>query len=351
MNDITEGIGAAIEGALLGRTVEPDHGEDGAAGHGRCANCGNRPLGTYCQHCGQKTHVHRTLSAVGHELVHGVLHLDGKFWTTLPMLVLWPGQLTRRYIEGERAKFVSPMATFLFSVFAMFAVFQMAGIASVELPPQVEAGETAEEIRAKTLAERDELNDRLARMSPSDPARAKLEEKVTGLNDMLQGMSVGERLNIEMEPNEGDAVTRIAWIDKGLIAKWKKNPALMLYKLQSNGYKFSWLLIPLSVPFVWLLFAWRRGFRAYDHTVFVTYSLSFMSLLLVAASLVSFVPVVGEQGALLLMLAPPIHLYKHLRGAYGLGRRSALWRLAVLSGFIGIVLLLFLQVLLVLGAF
>ena len=53
----------------------------------------------------------------------------------------------------------------------------------------------------------------------------------------------------------------------------------MLFKLKSNGYKYSWALIPLSVPFVWLLFPFSSRFRLYDHTVFVTYSLCFMLLL------------------------------------------------------------------------
>ena len=70
----------------------------------------------------------------------------------------------------------------------------------------------------------------------------------------------------------------IAFLDRA-IEKWRENPSLMAYKLQANSYKFSWLLIPLSIPFVWLIFAWRRRFKAYDHAVFVTYSLCFMTLL------------------------------------------------------------------------
>ena len=58
-----------------------------------------------------------------------MLHFDGKFWRTLPMLAWRPGELTRRYIDGERARFVSPMALFLFSVFLMFAVFSSAAAA------------------------------------------------------------------------------------------------------------------------------------------------------------------------------------------------------------------------------
>jgi hypothetical protein len=52
-----------------------------------------------------------------------VLHFDGKIWRTLPMLAWHPGELTRRYVHGERAKFVSPLALFLFCVFVAFAVF------------------------------------------------------------------------------------------------------------------------------------------------------------------------------------------------------------------------------------
>ena len=39
---------------------------------------------------------------------------------TLPMLAWKPGELTRRYIDGQRARFVSPIALFLFCVFLMF---------------------------------------------------------------------------------------------------------------------------------------------------------------------------------------------------------------------------------------
>jgi hypothetical protein len=141
------------------------------------------------------------------------------------------------------------------------------------------------------------------------------------------------------------------WLDIGMFDKWKKNPGLMLYKLQANAYKFSWLLIPLSIPFVWLVFAWRRQFKAYDHAVFVTYSLSFMSLLFITMSILSTIPDGGGWAFLLFAIAAPLHLYKQLRYAYGLSRFSALWRFFVLLMFIQIVLALFLQVLLVLGAF
>ncbi len=125
-----EGIGEAVSGAALARAVEPKAGEIGADGHTHetaCLNCGSDLAGNYCHRCGQRAHVHRTLSAFWHDLAHGVLHLDGKIWTTLPLLAWRPGELTRRYVDGERAKFISPMALFLFSVFLMFAILSVLG--------------------------------------------------------------------------------------------------------------------------------------------------------------------------------------------------------------------------------
>ena len=54
-------------------------------------------------------------------------NFEGKIWRTLPMLAWRPGEMTRRYIAGERARFISPVALYLFTVFAMFAVLNFTG--------------------------------------------------------------------------------------------------------------------------------------------------------------------------------------------------------------------------------
>ncbi|MAY20148.1 MAG: hypothetical protein CL955_05975 [Erythrobacteraceae bacterium] len=375
MSDIVEGLGGAVEGGLAGRAVEPKHGEagHGDAHGGPCLNCGAQPLGSYCQNCGQQVHVHRTLSAIGHDLLHGVLHLDGKLWATLPLLVFKPGKLTRRYIDGERAKFVSPMAMFLFSVFAMFAVFQMVGLTVPTDLSRVNPDEFAnviDEQAERVDREIEELDAELDSPGLTAADRARFEAQRKELLDQKEGLTAaGDLPFVEAEdspPGEAaadeqpdtaeseDVTATVSGFDLGdtaFIKKWREQPELMLYKLQTNGYKFSWLLIPLSIPFVWLTFLWRRRFRAYDHAIFVTYSLSFVTLLFIAVSVLS---AIGAHEAILffsMVLIPPIHLYKQLRGAYEIGRFSAFWRLMFLSMCIWIVLLLFLQILLALGAF
>jgi hypothetical protein len=121
----------------------------------------------------------------------------------------------------------------------------------------------------------------------------------------------------------------------------KKNPQLLFYKMQSNAYKYSWALIPISVPFVWLLFFWRRRFKMFDHAVFVTYSLTFMMLLgLICGILISFGPT-EPIGGLLLTFYPPIHMYRQLHQAYETSRFGAFWRMCLLSVFAMTALTLF----------
>ena len=353
MNGFGEGIGTAIEGGLLGRAVEPGAGEaDGHAGEAvTCANCKTQFCGHYCPACGQKAHLHRSLAAIGHDIMHGVLHLDGKLWETLPLLALKPGELTRRYIAGERAKFVSPMAMFLFTVFAMFAVFQMVGISPSEDMAEGWGNYTSNSsgqsvFRDNIQKQITELEDERDGLPQTDPRREAIDAELTIIRNMI-----GEGAGASGSNAADIKVTGVGFLDEGIIKKWQQNPSLMFYKMQANGYKFSWLLIPLSVPFLWLMFAWRRQYKAYDHAVFVTYSLAFMSLLFIAMSIISTIPGGGGWAALLFAIAAPLHLYKQLRYAYSLTRFSALWRFCVLFVCIQIVLVLFLQALLVLGAF
>lgn len=347
MSGLGEGIGAAIEGGLLARAVEPGAGEvscHSSADSATCANCGTVFHGHFCPECGQKAHIHRSLAAIGHDIMHGVLHLDGKLWETLPLLAFKPGHLTRRYIAGERAKFVSPMSMFLFTVFAMFAVFQMVGIsAPTDLPAELSAGGQADTFQANIQQQITTLEKERDGLAKADPRRESIDAELAIIRKMIgEGAATG---------TSNFKITGIGFLDDGIIKKWKKNPSLMLYKLQANGYKFSWLLIPLSVPFLWLMFAWRRQFKAYDHAVFVTYSLSFMSLLFIVMSIVSTIPNGAGWAALLFFIAAPLHLYKQLRHAYGLSRFSAFWRFCILLFAMQFVLTAFLLILGVLGAF
>jgi hypothetical protein len=364
-----EGVGDAMTGGVIARAVEPKTGEASTGEHpSHCLNCGAALAGPYCQDCGQSGHVHRTLTAWWHDLLHGVLHLDGKIWRTLPLLAWKPGELTRRYVEGERAKFVSPLGLFLFSVFLMFAVFSIVGgpfPAEEHVLNRPEALQDLREEQASTREKIGELEAERKRLETAgqptrtvdlDIAEAQRELSVLEQTGKIFASGTDEEVQTALESETRDIQTNI---DTGfsvfdtVIGKLGKNPSLMAYKIQTNAYKFSWALIPISVPFLWLLFLHRRRYReyrAYDHTVFVTYSIAFMSLGLIALSLLRPLGIGGSVIQLAILVIPPLHIYRQLKGAYRLSRFSALWRTFVLVIFAFIAGSLFLSLLVTAGA-
>ena len=387
-----EGLGEVITGAAVARAVEPAAGEagpDGERGHSACLNCGTPLVGPHCHQCGQMAHVHRTLSAWWHDLAHGVLHLDGKIWRTLPLLAWRPGDLTRRYVAGERAKFVSPMAVFLFSVFLMFAIFSTLGgpvggsAADAGKDPAAQRAKAQQEFRrrnAETQAKLDKLGAERARLAAAGQSTRRVDEQIAEVKqellierDLVAGaidmIGNDDAADAEAVPKPGVAKRAAEQAAEGNLVvvsgadalndwltkaynKAKANPSLLIYKLQTNAYKFSWLLIPISVPFVWMMFLHRRryrAFRGYDHTVFVTYSIAFMTLGVIALSLLRPLGLPEAVAGLAMVFLPPIHMYRQLRGAYSLSRWSALWRTFVLLNFTGVAIGLFASLLLALG--
>lgn len=343
--DELEAVGDAVTGGVIAAAVEPATGDAGHTQETHCLNCGAKLLGPYCSMCGQHAHVHRTLKAFWHDLLHGAFHFEGKIWDTLPLLVWKPGELTRRYIEGHRARYVSPIALFLFFVFMTFAVMTLTG--RLGAPTQEARKDIAQELRTDQL-KMTSLQATRDKLSKSGLPTANLDDQITDLRTEIGALQAVGQKNLpvgNLDIGGADGVP--GWAAKA-IASAKENPELVLFKIKTNAYKFSWALIPISVPFVWLLFPFSRRFGLYDHTIFVTYSLSFMMLLLVAVTLGGLVaPGLADFA----WFVPPIHMYRQLRGAYGVGKWGAVWRTMALTVFAFIAIGLFTSLLVALGAF
>lgn len=358
------GAADIITGAAIARAVEPGAGE----GHTKsdiCLNCGTMLLGAHCHACGQKGDVHRTLGAFGHDILHSVLHFDGKIWRTLPMLFWNPGVLTRRYVHGERAKFVSPLALFLFTVFLTFAAFNWlvpedgpdTGVAV-----QTEQGTGQDQAVAQSISsERRKVQAEIAQLETDIAAARKAGTSTQDIESELKARKLAARL-INTAANgvgeDEDTLENFRFTDldfpgadylNAAAKKATKNPQLLIYKMQSNAYKYSWALIPISVPFVWLLFFWRRQFKMFDHAVFVTYSLTFMMLLGIISALLISYSATEVIGGLLLAFAPPIHMYRQLKYAYQISRLGAFVRMCLLSLFAMTALTLFAGLVVTLG--
>ncbi|WP_439546680.1 DUF3667 domain-containing protein [Sandarakinorhabdus sp.] len=359
MADTIEAAGALATAGLAAQALDQP-----TAGHGahpaNCANCGATLSGAFCAQCGQRAHLHRTVGDVFHEFLHGITHFDGKAWTTLPMLLFRPGKLTRSYIEGHRARYIAPVPLFLLVVFTMFFVLSF-----VKLPADaIEIGGDA------TPAERVAATRKALADIDADIARAEAAgnaDEVRKLQVFRAGVVAATKRSGTPGVTARDVMTDIGegfagvtnWdnvtvVDgfPGLNVRAKealKNPKLLLYKLQTKAYKLSFLLVPLSLPWLWLAFFWRRGIGMYDHAIFALYSISFISLLFVVGSLALTVGITSGSFWGLLLLAPAVHMLFQLRGAYAIGWWGAAWRTAYLSVAAMLTLSAYLVILIILG--
>jgi hypothetical protein len=349
-----DALGDLATAALAARALEPEgginHAEVANAQH-RCANCEAPLAGNFCANCGQKAHVHRSLAHVGEELLHGITHFDGKAWTTLPLLLFRPGKLTRDYIEGKRTRYIAPVPLFLLAVFLMFFVFSF-----VHIGPNVGgAGATddggkpltqAEAIKElpKVEAEIRDLDKQIAEARAKGDTAALPGLKgarigVAAARDAVKARASGEVRNpidlpgaiaeeLGSAGKDGDINVDLGNETLNVKArKMLKNPELVLYKIQGKLYKFSFLLVPLSIPWLWLVFFWKRDVRLYDHAVFSLYSISFMSLLFVIGSIAIELHLqLDFFWFVLIFLAPITHMFLQLRGTYSLSKFGAAWR-------------------------
>ena len=408
MSGEVEAAGDVLTGAIVAGAVEGASGKQGPQAHGgQCRNCGATLDGAFCASCGQRAHLHRSLLHLGHDILHGVFHFEGKMWRTLPELFFHPGRLTRRYIDGERAKFVSPIALYLFTVFLMFGVFSFTASSMFDSTEDSVAGdviqqwkENNEEAKERTEDKVDAVREQLQEQELSAAKRAELEKKLSDLQSAqvvmdalakgdwaaLQNLETNDKAKetideakaaakavaeknaskTKAEAEKSASKTRTEGVTvngKGVDIGWpalqqrfehgakelKDNPALAFYKMKIASYKYSWALIPLSVPLMWLLFFWRRDIHLYDHAIFITYSITFMMMFMTLLTIVAAFGVSAAIWGTALGIVPPLHLYKQLRYAYNLSRFGAWLRLFLLSIGVCIVLMIFFMLLLLIG--
>ena len=296
---MTEIAGAAAAVDMLTDGGRPHAGLENAEAHRDCANCGTHLQGPYCHACGQKAHLHSRLRHLLHELVEGIAHFDGRFWRTLPLLAFRPGKLSRSWIEGKRARYVSPLHIFLFSIFLLFIIPTFTGRHLLTLPKEDEK-----------------------------PAAAAGSTAGGGVTITRQAPGAGPvDMQIEGAPGADSAFVR------GLGKAWKKakeDPEYYGYKIESLAYKLSFIVVPISMVILALLLVFKRGYSLYDHGVVSLYGVGFFALMLAVLTMLpaGWGAAVGEP----LVFVGLAHAILHLRGAYRLS-----WFGAVLRGlFLGL---------------
>jgi hypothetical protein len=248
-----------------------------------CPNCGTPIQGPWCHACGQKAEKYdRSIWHLTAEAFESLTHFDGRFWRTMGRLLVRPGQLTRDYLDGHRAPQIPPFRLFLVVLLAVFFTGQLnfqRNHVEVRFVP------------ADSFIARDP-SDRAAFKEAFDALRQK-----SSARWMVEG---GEH-----------AI---------------KDPEALLTAMEHWSHQFAVLMLPIAALLLTLLFPFRRGVYVFDHLIFAMHSLSFQGLLASVAFLLGLV----TPWAWALLVLAPVHLFFHMRRAYGIGPAGALVRMALL---------------------
>jgi hypothetical protein len=255
------------------------------AGETTCANCGTPLAGPYCGSCGQKTAPpNPTIGDFLHELSHELLHVDGKIFRSLRLLVAAPGALTREQFEGRRVRYISPIRLYLTFSVVYFAVAALTPAISFRITV---GGQGTQGFSLR---------------SPSEPRQSNPDEL----------RRLGFESQEELERAAGEAIVH-------------STPRAMF------------LLVPLFAAMIGLTV--QRSRRNYPQQLyFALHVHAAWFLMLALGTLARLIPVHWAPLSFVVPVWMLVYLVLALRRAYGLRIGGALWRAAVVAVAYGLVL-------------
>lgn len=89
-----------------------------------CLNCNTALEGRFCHVCGQENIPPK--ESTWHLITHffnDITHFDGKFFSTLKLLISRPGFLSAEYARGRRAGYLDPIRMYIFTSAFFFLIF------------------------------------------------------------------------------------------------------------------------------------------------------------------------------------------------------------------------------------
>ena len=107
-----------------------------------CANCHYAFVpGEPCEffpHCGQQNHaVEISFGHVVEEFLEGIFYFDGKVFRTAGLLLFRPGELTRRFLAGQRVLYVPPIRLYFISFVFFLLLGTVFNHGEEEAPEQI----------------------------------------------------------------------------------------------------------------------------------------------------------------------------------------------------------------------
>lgn len=287
-----------------------------------CLNCGTQLKGQYCGHCGQRSRGRMiSIWELLRDAFGDLFEFDSRLWRTLVPLLARPGQLTRDYLEGRRARYMPPFRTYLVLSVIFFVVAFFEPNDEIKFLLDLDtAVETEQSSGPQQTASTGLADDRSAEILADE------EDNDSDFFDDCENASISD---------EEDAPE---WIKKRLTDDFVKKICENNQKRGSENFIDAMLdgipialivLLPLMALVLKLLYPLSRRYFV-EHLLFFVHFHAFfflmLTLQLLFANLVG--KIAGDDSALdsvktlTLVVASfyiPVYLYKAMRRVYGQG--------------------------------
>ena len=292
-------------------------------GHRVCANCGTPVTGLYCGHCGQRVDHHLlTLREFLGEVAEVLTHADSRLWHTLVPLLLKPGLLTREFLSGRRASYLSPFRLYLLVSVLFFLIASLTttgGTGVVHDPTAARAAmaETAAELNkeldaAVNPAEQTELRRQLQQLEKIGARRAP-RSGADGATDGSDEPSSCSDIFKNTKPN---------WLAPRLLAACEKTKEDSGRELGSsvmhNLGRAMFIFLPVFAALMKLLY-WRPRRYYVEHLLLLLHNHAFVFLIMATfLGAAHFIASDGLNATLMLALLVYVvyYLYESMRQVY-----------------------------------
>ena len=287
-----------------------------------CSNCSNHFEAhyPYCPYCGQKANDDLTLGVLFNNTINNYFSVDARFFRSFIPLMLKPGYLAKRFVEGKRLLYLHPAQMYLFVSVVFFFLFSFISRQQVQsidsaLKSDIERSRAIKDsidqkkqdsiILQEAIKPFKDNQQKLGisdeDMKVIDSTITKNKMKNTGFNGKIAGVNFNETAIDSMIQTGASDVEIYKFMgmndDDGIFTKRMYKQVLKFFKNKSGGSILQafydsiplamFILLPIFA-FLLKIFYFNKGRFAY-HLVFTFYFFAFLFIVfgwLVFATLV-----------------------------------------------------------------
>ena len=309
-----------------------------------CLNCDAQLKGQYCGNCGQRSRSRLiSLWELISDAFGDLFEIDSRLWQTLVPLMIRPGQLTRDYLQGRRARYMPPFRMYLvlsllFFVVAFFDPREELGLLFEPEPEQTSdtAADVAIAVPDEAIDEAQQVLDELAADGILPDVELPENADTDGGGFILKLDDDGEEIEVDGDCNveSADLEDLPGWIARRLTPERLKRICektqidggkAFIDKLLDNIPAALIVLLPLMALVLKALYPLSKRYYV-EHLLFFVHFHAFFFLILTLQILllrISTMLAIPEAIPIVTVVVTsfyvPVYLYKSMRRVYGQG--------------------------------